>query len=153
MAERRAWGYIGMSYDSACEEIIKREYLSDFMRKSGYEVMGVTVGHDGNSVLDVLNCGLMNQLLASANDNRMDIVLMADYCFSSRLPSPGIEDRVQMYDECMRLMGQYQVDVSTERRTPSSGFVFMRIKYPVKVRQDRASVSRGDGATPTLPCQ
>lgn len=153
MADKRAWGYIGMSYNSACEEIVKREYLSDFMCKSGYKVMGVTVGHDGNSVLDVLNCGLMNQLLASTNDNRMDIVLMADYCFGSRLPSPSIEDRVQMYADCTRLMEQYHVDVSVERRTPSSGFVFMRIKYPVKVRQDRASVSGGDGTTPTLPCQ
>ena len=153
MAGKRAWGYIGMNYDSACEEIVKRDYLSDFMQTQGYEVMCVSVGHDGNSVLDVLNCGLMSQLLASANDNRIDIVLMADYSIGSQFPSPGIADLVEMFDDCTRLMEEYQVDVSTERRTPSSGFVFMRIKYPVKVRQDRASVSRGDGATPTLPCQ
>ena len=151
MADRRAWGYIGLNYDNVCEEIVKREYLLDFMRNHGYEVMGVSVGHDGNSVLDVLDCGLMNQLLASANDNGMDVVLIADYSFGSQFPSPGIADHVQMFDDCTRLMEQYQVDESTERRTPSSGFVFMRIQYPVKGRQDRASASGGDGATPPFP--
>ena len=134
MAGKRAWGYIGMNYDSVCMEIVKRDYLADFMETHGYEVMGVSVGHDGDSVLDVLKCGLMKQLLASANDNKMDIVLMADYCFGSGFPYSGIGlyNRAQMYEECVRLMEQYKVEITTARRTNNSGFVFMLIKHPVR---------------------
>lgn len=134
MADSRAWGYIGMDYDSACMEAVKREYLLDFMRKNGYEVMGVSVGHDGDSILEVLKCGLMNQLLASANDNRMDIVLMADLIFGSRLSccGSGAVNHAAAFDECTRLMEQYQVEMSTESWTPDHSFVFMRIKRPAR---------------------
>ena len=136
MERKKAWGYIGMDCDNACLENVKREYLLDFMRKNQYEVMGVSAGRDGASVREVLKCRMMKRLLAAANDNRMDVVLMADYSFQSR--SAGLSGDAETInarmDECVNLLERYEIEMTVEEWLPKRGFVFMRIQYPVKAQ-------------------
>ena len=136
MERKKAWGYIGMDCDNACLENVKREYLLDFMRKNQYEVMGVSAGRDGATVREVLKCRMMKRLLDAANDNRMDIVLMADYSFQSRSAGLSVDAETinARMDECVNLLERYKVEMTVEEWLPKRGFAFMRIQYPVKAQ-------------------